>query len=883
MSDICRRLQDILAERGPTALRDDEAAQRHLEECNDCFAVLDSLAALDAGFEALPRLDAPDELVEALLARDELRPATPDRPDSDRETVTPAKRSWIRTVGNGIHQLFGPGRPRLKAAVAFALLAAISMPVWVHFQTRRRAVVAMYGFDATSAETWDRRSAAVVRDRANISPASVPGDTPSSEAPEQLEKQQLEQLQALGYLSGAGRESGWKKTDTSRTPATPRPVLADPIPSEPGLSGAQEARAEELRRRLGADSGDLPIWVGTQADVTFRGGSPRIESDVSGPFDDDTDARQRVRDRLRERLKSLPRGLQDADGGYAEDKAKNEPAEDLPRKTVGPDPLALARSFLTERDEIDARGQPADGYWSNTYVPGDPVLRHLQARLAGRDRSLLAPNWRNTVGGEPPALHGAARRTTQPFDSPANAALGIQLQADRGAIRGETRMLVQVGLAATPRHGGRRPAMNVAVVLDLGGDPADSGRITPETGASLVALSAAFGEARDLGDRFRLIAAGRSAGRGSGEIVAPEDFRRGPLVVAVGSLLATEATGSEQPLGLVEAVRSAIAAVAGGDDPAAPLGSSAVIVATTRALTSDAEGLGELAHESAVAGIPLSVVGVGDAVDLAELDRLALAGQGSRRLLDEPAAAPALVDRELAAVSRAVARAVRLRIRLAPGVRLIDVVGAHRYGAAAAERVRQTERAIDQRLARNLGIEADRGDDEAGIQIVIPTFYAGDHHAVLLDVVASGPGPIADVTARFKDLVQLENGVASARLDLARGEAARGPLERNVLENLLAYRLHRVLEGAAVEVALGDPENAAIRIEQHRRLLVGLKQHDGFSRDRDLAGDVAMLDGYLRLLRGQWPRTPELRLYLAESMHYAALLKVLPEPIPIGS
>ena len=49
--------------------------------------------------------------------------------------------------------------------------------------------------------------------------------------------------------------------------------------------------------------------------------------------------------------------------------------------------------------------------------------------------------------------------------------------------------------------------------------------------------------------------------------------------------------------------------------------------------------------------------------------------------------AAGLVDRELSAVGRVIARAVRLRIRLAAGVRLIDVVGSRRLDEVLAERV----------------------------------------------------------------------------------------------------------------------------------------------------------------------------------------------------
>ena len=54
----------------------------------------------------------------------------------------------------------------------------------------------------------------------------------------------------------------------------------------------------------------LPIWVGTEQNITFRGGSPRVESDVEGPFDGGEQATpEEIRERIRERLQSLPRGL----------------------------------------------------------------------------------------------------------------------------------------------------------------------------------------------------------------------------------------------------------------------------------------------------------------------------------------------------------------------------------------------------------------------------------------------------------------------------------------------------------------------------------------------------------------------------------------------
>jgi len=80
----------------------------------------------------------------------------------------------------------------------------------------------------------------------------------------------------------------------------------------------------------------LPIWVGTESKITFRGGSPRVESNVEGPFDGDDD-RERVQELLRRRLQRLPRGLREEgaqeENGESED--EGEPGIDL-APTSGP-------------------------------------------------------------------------------------------------------------------------------------------------------------------------------------------------------------------------------------------------------------------------------------------------------------------------------------------------------------------------------------------------------------------------------------------------------------------------------------------------------------------------------------------------------------------
>jgi Ca-activated chloride channel family protein len=517
----------------------------------------------------------------------------------------------------------------------------------------------------------------------------------------------------------------------------------------------------------------------------------------------------------------------------------------------------LATNFLQRAQTLEnLTFQEPTGYWSNSYIPGDPAMRLLQARLRAWDRGALGQDLR---------LEQAVRRVVQPFDAPRDAALAVYLHADAPAIEGPTRLRIQVGLKGAERQGGHRPAMNIGLVVDLR-SLADA-----KAGARIRALITALNRVRQPEDRFSLTVAGPDGGL----LVPPEQFRHGPLRVAMDRLFgAPRDTGSEI-VDLQQALVTATESVRQGDDPSAVLGSSLVLLVTGASLADELAALERIAHENAVGGVPLSVISLAARDDLAHIDRLVAAGQGNRRVLDSAQGADALVDRELHAASRAVARALRLRIRLAPGVKLVDVLGSRRLGEPQAQRVREAEQSIDQRLARNLGIQADRGEDEEGIQIVIPSFYAGDTHVVLLDVIAENPGAIADVTLRYKDVVYLRNGVARASLTVGGSQRVSGPLERNVLKNLVAWEFARQTRQVGRSLAAGDPQQARSQLATLRELIHGLRlEVAGWSGDPGLAADETMLGEYLTLLDSSAIGDLAQRRYLADSLRYAAFRKL---------
>ncbi|TDJ31274.1 MAG: hypothetical protein E2O56_07460 [Gammaproteobacteria bacterium] len=508
----------------------------------------------------------------------------------------------------------------------------------------------------------------------------------------------------------------------------------------------------------------------------------------------------------------------------------------------------LAERFLTELRRLDGLDyQPPTGYWANTYLPGDPVMRRLEAQLRTQ---------------YPEALTATFERTVQPFDAPHNAALAVYLHATQIAVDGPSRVQLQVGLKAAERQGGHRPSMNVAVVLDL------PETVDTFTAQQLRALLMALNEQRQTGDSFSVTVAGVPGGT----VVQANDYRHGTVVSFIEQLANGQLEGDT--LNLVDAFDTAVDRLAADDDPNAVLGSSLVVLVTADGIEPETRSsLGVLVHQSAVAGMPVSLVTLAG-VNGSDLDAIALAGQGRLRALTVPADAAQLIDHELHSASRTVARAVRLRIQLAPGVRLVDVIGSYRLDEAYAERVREAEKSIDRRLSRNWGIETDRREDEDGIQIVIPGMAAGESHVVLLDVVVDGPGPVADVRVRYKDLVQMSNGVVRASLSLGDADTARhvqGPLERNVLKNLVALETAEAARRAGRYLANGEAAAARAELTNALALIAGLRETvAGWESDAELLADEQRLTRFVSELdAGQYDM-------LVAALEYAAYRKLLP-------
>lgn len=876
----------------------DETVAAHLAECEDCASLAEAIATVDEGLADLPAIEPSPELLERTLEAARNQPASAEPRLGLIGLLAATFAGLFSGLWAMLRLLAAPfrakplraivavGVPALGALVLFFVGALSSRSPEVEVATAPQipystSTVTPSGGDGAEVQVdgrfWDEDDDAPADRRETINGLDV-DRTVTLEDGEEANSE----ISAVGALIGdeIGRDFGGGQGQLdiqTRPESTEVDALEELEEDEEPLAFEQPVGGEVEHRRL--EPLERTVEPGT---YQLRLAAPGYRGD-EGVIEGEALARNTVAGgdvEVPETTTLIPRATEDAptgQTGQAEGRRSREldarlsqrlsalGYADLPPETAGEDswrgPAQRAENtrrpapaFATATEGLTF--QPARGYWRNTYVPGDPRMRALGRRLADFP--------------EAARLAESARPADPRLDPPRQGALALRLAADHAEVEGRTRVLMSVGLRGAAQRAGRRPTLRTQVVLDLRRPLAD------EEQARVRALLTALSRSRDGADRTGVIV----AGPGGGELMPLGRLRFGE--VSVGLRRAFEGQAFEgrdgSAVSLPDALERAVTSIGQLEDEDAPLGSSLVLLVSPGLSEADARAAARVAHTGTLAGVTTTAVGLG-AGDLGALERVALAGHGRRRVLAEPREATELVRAETTAISRVVARAVRLRIRLAEGVRLVDVLGSERLDAVQAQRVREAEQAIDRALAARLGITSDRGDDEDGIQIVVPAFYADDSHTVLLDLVVPGPGPVADVQVRFKDLLRLGNGTLTERLALGRGSRAPGPAQRAVMTERLAHDLATALRLAAGQIERGQPAQAQATLRAARARLESARAAlPELASEPALARDASLMDRFGRQI-GAGTMTAE---PMAGALRYAAHRRLFGDPLDLG-
>lgn len=892
---------------------EDAALRAHVAGCAECAPILAAMDGLDADLEALPKLDAPDALVEATLARvreesAEPAPVTVSSPSllaAAFAVLTSAIGALVTAPLVALHWLLGVGsqrakepstpaslddrgkssrRPRFMTAPVFAFASVLLCVIaFTTFQTLgstvktkvRGAESIVSGLPMTTDEEeapadgwWSRNEDAPAAAAAAATPRLPAREAPAepSAAPD---PQMVAQLNGLGYAQGDidGRfelpADSLVAEDVPNLETTEHHGAGYGVAAPSGGPGASALAqtgtfALDRQQQTGEGRGDIGGEIALTPELPAQPAAPHVSAERA--IDDLLEANQTI-ERPRPPAATDQTSLRGARLDDAEDETR-ERGRQLDLGTEGGDgddgvvyrapvggrlatpsywDLAQATSGLTFAS--------SQSWWANTYVPGDARLRVLHARLAAAPATLTG----STMSAL--ALAELASPTTPAVGAPTDRALALGVHADTTAIEGPTRVRMEIALRAIDQAAGRRGALRIALVVDARG-----GLGTEET-AHLRALLASL--SRSLSPRDRVILT--AAGAGGGTLVPLGVLRHGQVEVALRHLADTSLSAGEAiPVSLDAALASGLEAVTTDDDGAG------LALLVTASGAHDA-AVDQALHLGAVAGVPTTAVGIGSGASTASLDAIALAGEGRRRVVlgDEDAARA--VREELTAASRLVARALRVRVRLADGVSLVDVVGSHALDTEETRRTRESERAIDQSLARRLGIVQDRDEDDSGVRILVPSFYAGDSHTIVLDLLVTRPGPVADVDVRFKDLVRLGNGTASSALALEAGTEPRGPHELRVVASYLGHEVAGALDEAATALDRGDLATARATLTRVRALIDQARASvTGLGSVPSMNADALLCDRFLEAITSA--TDPAL---VASSLHYAAARRVV--------
>ena len=469
------------------------------------------------------------------------------------------------------------------------------------------------------------------------------------------------------------------------------------------------------------------------------------------------------------------------------------------------------------------------------------------------------------MDGKHVRLESFASNYAQVFPIPTTTALGLTVDTERTKIvQDGDRTYLQIGIQAMKGEAPRRSPLNIALVIDRSGSMGDEHKLDYVKSAALSLVDRLGPE-----DVFSLVAFDDTA-----RVLVPA--QRGADCGWIKKQIAALAPGGSTniydglSLGYREAAKNR---VTDGVNRGILL-SDGEVTAGVR----DPQPFQILADRAcAEQDIQTSSIGVGVEFNEDLMLGIARDGKGSYHFLRDGGDTGQVFATELDDLTHVVARAVKISVRLADGVGLVRVLGSATLDARQTARVKADEKRIDRKVAEELGIAANRRPetDEPGIKMLIPDFYRGDSHVVMMEIAVPrgrGSRKIAEVSMKYKDLVikanrEVRNAVAiqytPSRADMI------ASINRSVKKNLLGFETGEALTDAADLIAQWRVSEAVRKVDE-RMTVLGVAARKW--RDRDLEGDGRLLDSYkavlARLNANQQLACGEFGEYLRRSLMY---------------
>jgi Ca-activated chloride channel homolog len=498
--------------------------------------------------------------------------------------------------------------------------------------------------------------------------------------------------------------------------------------------------------------------------------------------------------------------------------------------TMGPGRFGTGLAQPPAEAPIDPNGR-----FATTYRPG---AGHLAAFDSAVARGIVPADEKEVVSD-------LGARYSPDFQLPKGKTLFAQNELERakqppagGAVH------LRIALKSADIAPAARPHLSVHLVLDVSGSMAGASIENARTAA------AALVDKLAPGDDFSLVTFSSEA-----QVLVPD----GPVGARRAAIKKTiegihEGGGTNIGEGLTLGYHEA-------SKPTIPTDAVKVVLLLSDGRANsgilDQGRLSTLALNAFQDGVQTSTFGLGGDYDGALMSSIANDGAGGYYYLrDAQQIAPALAT-EMDKRLDPVATALEVRVRLRPGVQLLQAYGSRRLNASEEIRVRVQEIAADVQ-AEKKGIKRDRQDDQkGGMRFFLPGFARNDAHAILLKLsLPEGVGDkeVALVELKYKDRVKKTNVQEElvVKTSYAGSDAeSAGTINGSVARSVQGFAAGETLAEASRLIANGSRESAVAVLSEREGILrqmaetmgepLFLKDADRLARLRSHAGSTTGL------------------------------------------
>jgi Ca-activated chloride channel family protein len=465
----------------------------------------------------------------------------------------------------------------------------------------------------------------------------------------------------------------------------------------------------------------------------------------------------------------------------------------------------------------------SNAFYENTYQGGSGARDRIEDLIANGVM----------VDGKSVPLDALASDYRQPFPLPFDRAISLEAATEYRALEAKGgRTVLQVGLQGMETETPRRPPLRLSLVIDVSGSMKKEDRMIKVKDAAQTLVSKLSKD-----DQIAIVAF-ESTAKIVCEMGAAD---RTEVKSAIESLTAGGGTNIYDGL---QYGYSQMSKLPTNDD-----GFRVVLLFSDGEVTAgeqDPMKFDELTRSAFASKIATTTFGVGLSFNEKLMMNISVSGKGNYHFLKDAAAADKAINGELEDYTQVVASDVLVRVKLASGVKLIRMYGAQELDAEQTAKVKADEEMLDDRAQKDLGIKEDRTkDDEDGIKTLIPQFYLGDAHVILMEVeVPAGAGvrQVAEVFLKYKDSVFTRNGTEKETVTIETAPTADAQirsLDSSVKKNILGFETGEALIESAEALREGKTLEAAKRLDDQRQLLANAASSwvdDDLRRDAELMG-----------------------------------------------